>query len=48
MAKLSLGSDVLLSLFTSDKIDEASIEHLKQQDILEDALKELSKKTSQH
>lgn len=42
--KLSLGSDVLLSLFTSDKIDEASIEHLKQQDILEDALKELSKK----
>jgi pheromone shutdown-related protein TraB len=42
--KFSLGSDILLSLFTSDKIDEAAIENLKQKDILDDALTDLSKK----
>jgi pheromone shutdown-related protein TraB len=42
--KFSLGTDVLLSIFSSDKIDENAIEHLKQKDILDDALTDLSKK----
>lgn len=42
--KFSLGSDVILSIFASDKIDENAIEHLKQKDILDDALTDLSKK----
>jgi pheromone shutdown-related protein TraB len=42
--KLSLGTEIILSLFGGDKIDQNSIENLKQKDILEDALEVLSKK----
>lgn len=42
--KLSLGSEIILSLFGGDKIDQSSIENLKQKDILEDALDVLGKK----
>lgn len=42
--KFSLGTDVIYSIFSSDKIDESAIENLKQKDILDDALTDLSKK----
>mgnify|MGYP004702341587 CR=1 FL=1 len=42
--KLTLGSEIILSLFGGDKIDQSSIENLKQKDILEDALDVLGKK----
>lgn len=42
--KLNLGTEIVYSLFTSDKVDEHAIEKLKQQDILDDALTQLGNK----
>lgn len=42
--KLSLGSEIIISLFSGEKIEQASIESLKKKDVLEDALDVLGKK----
>lgn len=42
--KLSFGSEIIISLFGGEKIEQVSIENLKKKDILEDALDVLGKK----